>query len=97
MGILISIFLAKRLLESPSFRFALNNRQLSSDGYTVAEKEYQSMIGKTGITQTQLRPAGKIIIDDNQYDAVSQVSYIEKNEQVKVTGYNNGQLIVRKE
>jgi len=97
LGILISIFLAKRLLESPSFRFALNNRQLSSEGYTVAEKEYQSMIGKTGITQTQLRPAGKIIIDDNQYDAVSQVSYIEKNEQVKVTGYNNGQLIVRKE
>jgi membrane-bound serine protease (ClpP class) len=97
LGILISIFLAKRLLESPSFRFALNNRQLSSEGYTVAEKEYQSMIGKIGITQTQLRPAGKIIIDDNQYDAVSQVSYIEKNEQVKVTGYNNGQLIVRKE
>jgi membrane-bound serine protease (ClpP class) len=96
LGILISIFLAKRLLESPSFRFALINRQLSSDGYTVAEEEYQSMIGKTGITQTQLRPAGKVIIDGDQYDAVSQVSYIEKNEQVKVTGYNNGQLIVRK-
>ncbi len=97
LGILISIFLAKRLLESPSFRFALINRQLSSEGYTVAEEEYQSMIGKTGVAHTQLRPAGKVIIDDDQYDAVSQVSYIEKNEQVKVTGYNNGQLIVRKE
>lgn len=97
LGILTSIFLAKRLLESPSFRFALINRQLSSEGYTVAEEEYQSMIGKTGVAQTQLRPAGKVIIDGDQYDAVSQVSYIEKNEQVKVTGYNNGQLIVRKE
>ncbi len=96
IGIVVSIFLAKRLLESPSFRFALNNRQLASEGFTVAEEEYSSMIGKTGTAQTQLRPAGKILIDDDQYDAVSQISYIEKGDAIKVTGYNNGQLIVRK-
>ena len=96
LGILVSIFLAKRLLESPSFRFALNNRQLSSEGYTVAETNYQSMVGKTGIAQTQLRPAGKVLIEGDQYDAVSQVSYIEKGEKVTVTAYNNGQLVVRK-
>lgn len=96
IGIIVSIFLAKRLLESPSFRFALNNRQLASEGFTVAEEEYSSMIGKTGTAQTQLRPAGKILIDGDQYDAVSQISYIEKGDAIKVTGYNNGQLIVRK-
>ncbi len=96
IGILISIFLAKRLLESPSFRFALNNRQLASEGYTIAAKEYRSMIGKTGVAQTQLRPAGKVIIEGEQYDAVSQISYINKGEQVKVISYNNGQLTVRK-
>ncbi len=96
IGIVVSIFLAKRLLESPSFRFALNNRQLASEGFTVAEKEYSSMIGKTGTAQTQLRPAGKILIDGDQYDAASQISYIDKGDTIKVTGYNNGQLIVRK-
>lgn len=96
LGILISIFLAKRLLESPSFQFALNNRQLSSEGYTVAEEKYQSMVGKTGVAQTQLRPAGKIIIDGDQYDAVSQVSFIEKGDTIKVIAYINGQLIVKK-
>ncbi len=96
LGILISIFLAKRLLESPSFHFSLNNRQLSTEGYTVAKEEYLSMIGKTGIAQTQLRPAGKIVIDGEQYDAVSQISYINKDSQVTVTDYNNGQLVVRK-
>jgi len=96
LGILISVFLAKRLLESPSFRFALRNRQLASDGYTVAEASYKSMIGKEGIAQTQLRPAGKVKIDADMFDAVSQVSYIDKGVAITVVNYNNGQLIVRK-
>ncbi len=95
-GILISIFLAKKLLESPKLGFALSTRQLSSEGYTTAEEGYQSMIGKTGIAQTQLRPAGKVMIDDDIFDAVSQVSYIEKNQPVVVVDYKKGQLIVRK-
>lgn len=96
LGILISVFLAKRLLESPSFRFALRNRQLASDGFTVADNSYKSMIGKEGTAQTQLRPAGKVLIENDVFDAVSQVSYIEKGDAVKVVDYNNGQLIVRK-
>jgi membrane-bound serine protease (ClpP class) len=95
-GILVSIFLARKLLESPKLGFALVSRQLSSDGFTVAEEGYRSMVGKTGVAQTQLRPAGKVLIDNDVFDAVSQVSFIEKNQPVKVVDYKKGQLIVRK-
>ena len=96
IGIIISIFSAKRLMESPSLGFALNNQQLSADGFTVAETGYSSMVGKSGTAQTQLRPAGKVEIDGDLFDAVSQVSYIDKNQQVVVVDYKKGQLIVRK-
>jgi membrane-bound serine protease (ClpP class) len=96
VGIIISIFSAKRLMESPSLGFALNNQQLSVDGFTVAETGYSSMVGKSGTAQTQLRPAGKVEIDGDLFDAVSQVSYIDKNQQVVVVDYKKGQLIVRK-
>ncbi len=96
MGILISIFLAKRLLESPKLGFALINQQRSADGFTVAETGYSTMVGKTGVAQTQLRPAGKVEIEGDLFDAVSQVSYINKGEPIKVVDYKKGQLIVRK-
>ncbi len=96
VGIFISVFLAKKLLESPTLGFALRNRQLSSDGFTVAETGYSSMVGKTGVAQTQLRPAGKVEIDGDIFDAVSQVSYINKGQTIKVVDYKKGQLIVRK-
>jgi membrane-bound serine protease (ClpP class) len=96
LGILVSIFLAKKLLETPKFKFALIKQAKSSDGFTVAEEGYAVMIGKTGKTVTQLRPAGKVEVENDIFDAVSQVSYIEKNEKIKVVNYKKGQLIVRK-
>ncbi len=96
LGILSSVLLARKLLETPKFRLALVKQIKSSEGYTVAEEAYTEMIGKTGKALTQLRPAGKVDIDNDVYDAVSQVSYINKGEPVKVVDYKNGQLIVRK-
>ena len=40
-----------------------------------------------------LRPAGKIIINDDVYDAVSLYSYIDKGKS-KIVDFQNNQLIV---
>jgi len=96
LGILSSVFLAKKLLENPKFKFALIKQARSSDGYTIADEEYESVIGKTGKALTQLRPAGKVEVEGDVYDAVSQVSYVNEGEKVKVVDYNNSQLVVRK-
>ena len=54
----------------------------------------QFLIGKTGITSTILRPAGRIIIDNERYDAVALYGYIEPNTPIKVVKYENSQLYV---
>ncbi|HPS84912.1 MAG TPA: NfeD family protein, partial [Bacteroidales bacterium] len=57
---------------------------------------YKELVGKTGVALTILRPAGKIEIDGEQYDATAQIGYIEKGENIRIVAYENMQLIVRK-
>ena len=54
------------------------------------------MINKTGVSRTILRPAGKIEIEGDLYDAVALTSYIDKGEKVTVVDYHNAQLVVKK-
>ncbi len=96
LGILSAVLLAKKLLETPKFKFALIKQIDSDEGYTIADNSYASMVGKEGRALTQLRPSGKVEIEGDIFDAVSQISYINKDEPVKVVGYEKGQLIVRK-
>ncbi len=75
---------------------ALSSTQKAEMGYVSADARYMEMIGKTGVAHTILRPAGKVEINENIYDAVAQTGYIEKGEAVEVIKYENSQLIVRK-
>jgi membrane-bound serine protease (ClpP class) len=43
-----------------------------------------------------LRPAGKVEIEGDVYDAVALTGYIEKGEQIKVVDYQSAQLVVKK-
>jgi membrane-bound serine protease (ClpP class) len=54
------------------------------------------MLHKSGVSRTILRPAGKIEIDGDLYDAVALTSYIDKGEKVIVVDYHNAQLVVKK-
>jgi membrane-bound serine protease (ClpP class) len=64
-------------------KMALTDTQDSRAGY-VSTAFGQSMTGKTGITQTILRPSGKVIIEGKTYDAYTRGDYIEKGEAVEV-------------
>lgn len=75
---------------------ALSSTQQANMGYVSSDAHYTEMIGKTGVAYTILRPAGKIEIGADVYDAVAQTGYIEKGEAVQVIKYENSQLIVRK-
>ena len=44
---------------------------------------------------TILRPAGKIDIDGEIYDAVAETGYISKGTPVEVIGMSNTQLVVK--
>jgi len=92
-----SIILTKQLFTTTTFgQLALSKTQDAGEGYTSATDDYTAMIGKMGVTRTILRPAGKVKIDDDLFDAVALTSYIEKNQPVKVVDYRNAQLVVKK-
>lgn len=93
----ISMYLGKKVLTTTTFgHLALDTTQMASKGFTSSDKSYENMVGKNGIAKTILRPAGKVIIDGDVYDATAEVAYIDKDEKIKVTGYQTSQLIVTK-
>jgi len=94
-----SLYLSRFLFSTTNTMFgglALAATQQKSDGFTSADSNYSSMIGKQGIAHSVLRPAGKIMIDDEIYDATAESGFIEKGESIRVTRYSNTQLFVRK-
>jgi len=94
-----SILISKQLFNTKfaiGGKLALAKTQQIDEGYTSAKTEYTNMIHRDGIARTILRPAGKVEIDGDLYDATAITGYIEKDEKVIVVGYQTSQLIVKK-
>nr|NQU89713.1 nodulation protein NfeD [Bacteroidota bacterium] len=97
MSLILSIYISRKIFTTTTFgELALATTQQKEDGYTSAIEGYTQMIGRDGIAKTVLRPAGKILIDEDTYDATAESGYIEKGEKIKVIRYINAQLFVRK-
>lgn len=95
-GIILMFFGSARFADSKAFnRIALQNKQSSSEGYVSKEKEEASLLGKEGIAFTVLRPSGKIMIDDELYDAYTRGDYIAKNEKIVVVSDEGSSLRVK--
>jgi membrane-bound serine protease (ClpP class) len=52
------------------------------------------MLGRVGVAITVLRPSGKVQIDNEIFDAVSDEGFINKDEKVKVIKDEAGQIYV---
>ncbi|MHC1774453.1 MAG: nodulation protein NfeD [Lentimicrobium sp.] len=93
-----SFFITQRLFGHHTMfgDLALMSTQQSNEGFVSADKHYTEMMDKTGTTHSILRPAGKVEIEGEVFDAVAESGYIEKGETIKVVNYENAQLIVRK-
>ncbi len=93
-----SFFLTRKLFGGHTMfgDLALLTTQQTTEGYVSADAHYMEMKGKTGTAFTMLRPAGKIDIEGQIFDAVAEAGFIEKGEAIRVVKYENAQLIVRK-
>lgn len=95
-SLLLSIFLSDRLVKTNRFKFlALQAEQKSSAGY-VGVDDFSSVVGKEGSVLSMLRPSGKVEIDGEVYDAISEYGYINPGEKIRVTRYETGQVYVVK-
>jgi membrane-bound serine protease (ClpP class) len=85
-GVLLLFFGGAKLTETKAFkRIALADTQESSQGYSVRTNE-PNLVGKIGMAHTVLRPSGKVMIDENVYDAFTRGEYIQKGDLIEVIG-----------
>ncbi len=85
LGSIIVMFLGGvRLANSNVFkRISLQDVQDKDHGYVSIEHKV-SMIGKRGEACTILRPSGKVIIDEEIYDATSRDGFVSSGTKVEV-------------
>ena len=94
-GILLMFFGGIRLTNSRAFRrMSLQSTQARTEGY-VAKETTAALIGKQGKAFTILRPSGKIMIDDELYDAYTRGDYINRGEDVVVVSDEGSSLRVK--
>lgn len=76
-------------------RFILKYAQKASP-LTDMELNESNLVGKTGITLTDLKPAGFILIDNRKLDALSEGEFIPKNCNVEIILQQGKKIIVKK-
>ena len=92
-----SIWLSQKLFGSRRLNFALHAEQKVEDGFVGVDMAVKEEIGKEGVAFTDLRPAGKVSIGDDVYDAVSETgAFITRGTSVRVLKYQAGQVYVVK-
>ena len=96
-GAIIVMFIGGVRLTNSNFfkRVALETSFETDQGYSSNFKK-ESLLGKKGITHTILRPSGKVLIDDEIYDAYSRGEHIDKDEEVIVVSEEGTSLKVKK-
>lgn len=95
IALFLSMWLGAKFLGSKRWAFALHAEQRPEEGYVGVDMQGRQEIGKTGCAVTDLRPAGKVEIGTELFDAVSLLGdYIEKGSEVVVKKYQSGQLYV---
>lgn len=86
-----------RFLNSSLFKkISLQTSQMSDEGYNTNIPLLHTLIGKTGVAVSDLRPAGKIEIEGEWIDGQTEGDYILKGDNVKVIAAKNSFVIVRK-
>lgn len=97
VAILVGVILYKFIgLERGIFkRLILRDQTTTELGYVSAVNRLE-LIGLEGTTVTDLRPAGIVQLEDERIDVVSEGSFIDSGERVKVVKVEGMRIVVRK-
>ncbi|MDR0811887.1 MAG: nodulation protein NfeD [Paludibacter sp.] len=97
LGFLLIWYLSSKIGKKGLFRnVALVKTLDNQSGYIGVPVETAETVGKEGNAYTVLRLSGKVQIDNEIYDAISEDGFIEKGTRVKVIKYETGQVYVVK-
>lgn len=91
LGVLIKFALWRIKSAKPEYSIYSDDDQA---GYQASSFD-ASVIGKTAIVVTDLKPGGHILVDGKRLQAISQSGYIVKGKEVIVIGGQEESLIVK--
>ena len=63
-------------------------------GYDTRNKNRSELVGRKGVALSSLRPTGKVQIEEQKYDAVTEGEFIEQGAEISVSGIRSNQLVV---
>lgn len=101
LALILMVFLARHV--TPSFkgfrRFVLSgHEQEASKGYIAGESpENLPPVGSRGEVMATLRPSGKVVIDNQIYEAVTSGSFIAKGEKIRVEKLEGSVIVVNRD
>ena len=98
-GLLLAIALVWYLTSSHGPAWVRRGSELTkelkvADGFVGVDMSLSRLVGSMAVTATLMRPAGKIVVNGEVYDAVAANGYIDEGESVKVVRFQNAQLYV---
>ena len=94
----VILLLGRSVMHSGFFhKVEIATAETKQEGWVALPVLDHSMIGKTGMALSTLRPVGNVEIENEVYEASTPVGYIEKGERIVVTGIDNSMLIVKKQ
>ncbi|MDR1981215.1 MAG: nodulation protein NfeD [Tannerellaceae bacterium] len=91
-GFFLMIWLSNKIGGKGLFRRVALDADLEE---AVSSPRLTGLIGKEGVAATVLRPSGKVWIEGELYDSVSDSGFIEKGKAVKVIRAENAQAYVQ--
>lgn len=91
LGFILMIWLSNKIGTKGMFRKVALHKDLED---AHSSPSLTPLIGKEGTAFTVLRPSGKVMIDNELYDGISDSGFIEKGTKVKVVRFENAQVYV---
>jgi len=76
-------------------KMVLRQSEQSNEGYVGSEPELAALTGRSGVSVTDLRPAGMAIIDGHKIDVVTEGAYVQKGVSVRVIETDGNRVVVR--
>ncbi|HNF49417.1 MAG TPA: NfeD family protein, partial [Chitinophagales bacterium] len=96
-GITLAALFGGSIFNFPFFnKMVLKDVQQSDKGFTIKQEDQVEMIGKHGVVISDLRPSGKVEIESNLYDAISDAAFISAGTEVVVTKVQGYSVKVKK-
>ena len=65
-------------------------------GLSAQSQHVNDWIGREGVAQTILRPAGVALVDGKRLDVVAESNMIERGSAIKIVAVNENRLVVKK-